>query len=137
MMRNGSNALTAMVFLALWVPAQGIFADTDRVEHFKGKPAETLEQALDNLHEGNQALATLLNDTPITAETSYEIHQLTYTLENALERIEDEMDRLEDTLETVHLASEANRADRLERYGQQYLDLARQLFDSSHGQEAP
>ena len=136
MMRNGSNALKAMVFLALWVPAQGIFADTDRVEHFKGKPAETIEQALDNLHEGNQALAQLLK-MPITAETSYEIHQLTYTLENALERIDDEMERLEDTLETVHLASEANRAKRLERYGQQYLELAQQLFDSSHRQSAP
>ena len=130
------NTLQALVLLALGVPAIGVFADTDRVEHFKGKPAETLEQALTNLSEGNQSLAQLL-ERPITAETSYEIHQLTYTLENALERIEDEMDRLEDTLETVHLASEANRADRLERYGQQYLDLARELFDINHGQEVP
>ena len=136
-MRNVSNALKVMALLAFWMPALGVFADTDRVEHFKGKPAETLEQALENLHEGNQALDRLLNETPITAETSYEIHQLTYTLENALERMRGEMERLAEELESVHLASEANQGDRLDRHGQQYLNLARQLFGSGHGQHAP
>jgi len=115
---------------------RGSDGEADRVEHFEGKPAHSLAQAFQNLEEGNQALAQLLK-MPITAETSYEIHQLTYTLENALERIDDEMARLEDALETVHLASEANRAKRLERHGQQHLELARQLFDSSHRQSAP
>ena len=131
------NGCKTIAFIALMIHASAAFGDSDdRVEHFKGKPSNSLAQAFQNLEEGNQALAELLK-APITAETSYDIHQLTYTLENALERIEDEMDRLEDTLETVHLASEANRADRLERYGQQYLDLARALFDSNHGQQAP
>ena len=136
-MGNVSNAIKVGVLLAFLIPALGVFADTDRVEHFKGKPAETLEQALENLHEGNQTLMRLLHETSITAETSHEIHQLTYTLENALERVRGEMDRLAEELESVHLASEANQGDRLDRHGQQYLNLARQLFDSSHGQQAP
>lgn len=122
--------LEVFILLAFLSPAQGVFADTDRVEHFQGKPAETLEQAFENLKEGNQALAELLKK-PVTAETSYEVHQLTYTLENAVGRIAREMHQLQETLETVHLASEANQGDRLARYGQQYLDMARALFDTS------
>lgn len=111
--------------------------DADRIEHFEGKPAQTIEAALENLHVANQQLETLLASQSIDAEVSYEIHQLTYTLENALERLEDELEQAQETLERVHLASEANQGDVLATEGQRYLELSQRLFGPNASADHP
>lgn len=118
----------ALALLAFAIVGAAAWADDDRVEHFEGKAAKTIEQALDNLHLANQQLADLLASGPITAEVSHEIHQLTYTLENALEHLEDELDRAQEILEQVHLASEANQGAVMATEGPKYLELSQRLF---------
>jgi hypothetical protein len=104
------------------------FAQTDRVEHFKGLPAETLEQAVENFSVYNGRLQEVLDKGTLTAEDLATVHELTYTLENALAKIDTELTTLAETLEEVHLASEAADIGRVETAGQAYLSGARVLI---------
>lgn len=96
--------------------------------HFKGKPAETLEQAIQNLKEYNPKLAAIVNQDKISTAQMGEIHQLTYTLENALERLEKEIDIIEDLLEDVHKASEKADYDKAQKQGRAYIEKMNTLI---------
>ncbi len=100
---------------------------SERPEHFEGKPAETLEQAVTNFSEANQELATLLAEEDLDARQLHEVHKLTYTLENALERIREDLEGLAETLEEVHLASETTDSETVKAKGREYLETARKL----------
>ena len=56
----------------------------ESVSHYKGKPAETLPQAVANFSEYNRKLKVLL-DGPVTDADMDEVHQLTYTLETLIQ----------------------------------------------------
>ncbi|KDE40238.1 MAG: DUF6746 family protein [Nitrincola lacisaponensis] len=103
-----------------------VSAQATGVEHFKGLPAETLEQAVANFAEYNQKLATVLSGE-IDNQAMVEVHELTYTLENALEKIHAEVAELVDTLEELHLASEAFDAEAVKAQGDAYLSVATQI----------
>lgn len=109
---------------SLLIAAPALASDTD---HFKGQPADTLEQAVSNFSEYNQKLENVLAGD-LTPETMNEVHQLTYTLENALEKLDDEIDDLADTLEHVHKASERADTDTVRSAGEQYLNNSRKII---------
>lgn len=112
-------AVTASLLVA--VPA--IASDSD---HFKGEPANTLEQAIANFSEYNHKLDQVLTEE-LTPETMNEVHQLTYTLENALQKLDNEIDELEETLEKVHKASEHTDPDTVRSAGEKYLTNSRKI----------
>lgn len=89
-------------------------------KHAKGLPAETLAEAIKNYDQYNTKLADLL-EQQLTPETMHEIHMLSYTLENALERIDVELTQHRDDLERIHKASEHMNADELIAYGNKYF----------------
>ncbi|TDY02623.1 DUF6746 family protein [Thiohalophilus thiocyanatoxydans] len=125
MLSNKRPLLFAAAF-ALVMPTFSAQAD-DEPEHFEGEPSRTLEEALNNLSVYNKKLEKLL-DSGMTPEKMGEVHQLTYTLENALKRIEDEVDDLAETLEEVHLASERAEDDTVMEKGKIYLDGSGKLI---------
>ncbi|NDY95870.1 DUF6746 family protein [Wenzhouxiangella limi] len=102
--------------------------DDDRAEHFEGKPARTLEEALENFSEANSQFSELLSQDSLDTQAVFEVHELTYTLENALEKIRDEMEELAEVLEEVHLASERNDGETVKERGEVYLDTARKII---------
>lgn len=65
-----------------------VLASDDRPDHFKGVPSETLEAAVGNFSEYNKKLAEILAKDELTPEDMVHVHELTYTLENALEKLE-------------------------------------------------
>lgn len=98
----------------------------ERVEHFKGLPAPDLATAVKNFSEYNALLAEQLNGE-LTPLTLHEVHQLTYTLEIALEKINEEVSALADTLEEVHIASETDAPEKLAEEGKKYLQVVEEL----------
>ena len=115
--------------LVLAVALSGFFATSvmaSGVEHFKGLPAETLEQAVANFSEYNQKLASVLAGD-IDNQAMVEVHELTYTLENALEKIHAEVAELVDTLEDLHVASEKFDAEDVKAKSDAYLSVATTL----------
>lgn len=115
--------MTVVAAVALSVSA---LAHAERPDHYSGLPSETLEQAVANFSEYNSKLESVLAGE-LNPAAMNEVHQLTYTLENALEKISDELDRLADTLEEVHLGSESNNADAVRNQGKEYLETSRKL----------
>ncbi|CAE6516423.1 hypothetical protein C8R30_10724 [Nitrosomonas nitrosa] len=100
----------------------------ERPDHFKGKPSETLEQAVANFSEYNGKLADLLAKDALSLQDLHQVHELTYTLENALEKLNAELTELANTLEAVHVASENGDAKTTKEQGARYLDTARKVI---------
>jgi|SRR5690554_4033873 len=114
----------ALALSAAFVTAPALASDDDkRPDHFKGQPSENLDQALDNLREYNEKLADVMNGE-LTPQKMAEIHQLTYTLEVALQRLDDEVDHLQDVLEDVHKGSEHMDFDKVTKNAKQYLETS-------------
>ncbi|SRR5690606_31064176 len=116
-------SLLTIVFLTLSGMA---LADASRPDHYHGKPAETLEQAVTNFRDANQDLARLLEGDLNNADIAA-IHETTYTLENALAKLQQELAQLAETLEAVHVASEKVDRETLKTQGADYLRVTREL----------
>lgn len=95
-----------------------------RPDHYEGEPAESMEQALANLGEYNARLQALLAEDEVDLHT---VHELSYTLENALHRIQAELEEAAVALEDVHVASEDADADTVKARGQAWLQATRAL----------
>ncbi len=111
------------VVLALTLlPVSIAFADEKRPDHFEGEPSPTLDAALENLSVYNAKLQAILNKAELTATDMAEVHQLTYTIEVALERLDDEVDMMQEQVETVHVSSERMEFDQVQETGTNYLE---------------
>lgn len=99
----------------------------DDVNHFHGLPAKTLEEAVSNISVYNKKLEEILAGE-LSPTAMAQIHQLTYTLENALETLENSIDDIEDTLEKVHKGSERADTATVKAAGKQYLTEARKII---------
>ena len=97
--------------------------------HFSGKGADSIKEAFQHLEEGNEKLETYLEGDSIANVDLAHIHELTYTLENALAKIQDSLNSMAATLEEVHLASEKGDADVVLQSGREYLSIADQFAD--------
>ena len=101
--------------------------DENQAEHFEGLPAETDQQARENLREYNAKLKTLLNQDKLSPSNLGEIHRISYTLENAIAQLEPEVDWIAKYLEEVHLASERGDAETVRKKGRAYLAASSKL----------
>lgn len=122
-MKHSIFAIAASALIAA-VPAS---ASDERYEHHKGLPAETLQQAVANFSEYNTRLEVILA-ARVDDDAMHNVHELTYTLENALEKINKELAELADTLEELHQASERMDVEAVKKHGRAYLDVAREVI---------
>lgn len=120
--------LASSLFVATLGLSLPVLAD-DRPGHYEGEPAETLEQAVANFSEYNSRLEAILGKGELSSADLHEVHELTYTLENALEKLRDEMEDLAEVLEEVHVASENADAATVMSRGRLYLETSRQVIE--------
>lgn len=118
----------ALAIAGLWALASPALASGagERYEHFKGKPSATLDEALKNFSEYNRKLEAVVGGK-LNDDAMHKVHELTYTLENALEKINAELTALAETLEEVHQASERLDGDAVLRHTRKYLEVSRQV----------
>src|SRR5690606_41105157 len=116
------HLILATATLLFTLPA---FAD-DEYDHYKGEPSKTLEQAVANYSEYNNRLEQVLAGE-LSPEAMNEVHQLTYTLENALGKMDDELEDIAERLELVHKASERADPDTVKQEGAVYLEKIRTI----------
>lgn len=122
-MKLSIAALTLTTLLATTAGLSVALADEDqRYEHFKGQPAKNLDQALFNLANFNAKLEDIMAKDELTPNDMATIHQLSYTLENALQRLDEEVDTMQEVLEEVHLASESMDYETVQKQGKVYLE---------------
>ncbi len=116
----------------LLVAAGGVVAGELSPEtrpHFSGQEAATLKDAVHNFKQANEELEEYLEHDSFQRADIAHIHELTYTLENALAKMQAELGALATTLEEVHLASEKGDADVIFESGRAYLSVADQFAD--------
>ncbi|KPP96825.1 DUF6746 family protein [Marinobacter sp. HL-58] len=119
------QTLALLTCAALTLPISSL---ADEVEHYEGKESATLKEAVANFSEYNEKLENILSGE-LDAEAMNEIHQLTYTLENALGKINEEFDGLAVTLEEIHLGSERADAEGVASNGKSYLETSRTVIE--------
>ena len=100
----------------------------ERPDHFEGEKAQTLAEALSHLSSYNAQLEAILAKDELGPEDTAKIHELTYTLENALARVKSEVEDMEEVLEEVHVASERYQVDTVRSQGRSYLDKSAGLL---------
>ena len=122
-MRIQSLVIAALLTLS----APLLASDDDRTDHAEGKPSADLDQALANLSTYNAKLAALVEQDSLSPQQMHEVHMLTYTLENALERLEEEVEAMAEDLEAVHIASEHTDGDTVRTKGAAYLEASGKL----------
>ncbi len=114
--------------LAASVAFAGVaMADDERPDHFQGLAAPDLKTAVANFSEYNTRLEKVLSGELTDADLGT-VHELTYTLENALEKINIDLEELAETLEKVHVASETFNRDALKEAAPAYLEAARTVI---------
>ena len=113
-----SNKLSVMI-VATALLGVGL-VQADEVEHFEGQPSRTVAEAWENLETGNAELRELINGELSPVEMA-EVHEISYTLENALARLAEAQEASAVNLEAVHVASERNDTETVRANGKAYL----------------
>jgi multidrug efflux pump subunit AcrA (membrane-fusion protein) len=103
--------------------------DEDRPEHYEGKPAETLAEARANLTEANAELREFLAQDELSGQDMARIHELSYTMENAVKRLRTELAAAAEALEAIHLAAESTDPGTVWDRAPGYLDVVDPLAD--------
>lgn len=125
--RRTTFACALLMGLALGGASASVSAS--EAEHYEGKKAESLEQAVALFKEYNAKLEKILAKRPLDGKQMERVHKLTYTLENALGKMNSEMLSLTQTLEKIHKASERRDGDTVTNKGDAYLSTARTLTE--------
>ena len=101
----------------------------ERADHYKGKVPKSLDQAINYLRSHNAQLNTLLKTEKLSPQQLDEIHQMTYTMENAIEKLKNGVTGISDSLEALHKASETGQTNITKSLGEKYLLLSKPLVE--------
>lgn len=107
------------------------FAQADeKYDHFPALKAPNMAVALCNLESYNQKLATIKSKPQLDTLDMVKVHELTYTLENALARLQQELVKMATDLEEVHQASEKLDQQAILSFSEKYLRLSNMLVEA-------
>lgn len=117
-MKKFATSLIATLTIFTGFTFQSMATDVD---HFKGQASPDLKSALCNLQQFDQKLAKVTNGKALTGTEMAEIHQLTYTLEVAVQKVQAEMAIAAEELEKVHKGSEVMASEKVKKSTEDYL----------------
>ncbi len=122
------RVITFAATLALGLAALPAIASED-VDHYAAEPSETLVEALRILDEYNAKVAAVMARDDLSVADMEEVHQYTYTMEQAVARIATETEDIAAALEEVHLSSEGDDPSALRENVATYLDMSGPLTE--------
>lgn len=93
----------------------------EEYKHFPSIASPNTSVALCNLAKFNEKLKTIANKDTLTPEDMVKVHELTYTLESAVQRLQKDLETVAVDLEKVHKASERLDDKVVEGAGKKYL----------------
>ena len=103
---------TKLLFIAATLSMTATASAEERYDHFPSLEAADMKTAFCNIQSYNRTLASITAKETLSAEDMVKVHELTYTLENAIMRLQADLNQAAIDLEEVHLAvvSKAGRA---------------------------
>jgi hypothetical protein len=112
-LKNTKNILVAT---CLGLSFTSFASDNKKYSHFPAKKSPDAETALCNIVNYNKVLTQLTQKEELSVEDMVKIHELTYTLENALGKLLEDLAKAVVDLEEVHLASENLDTDAIKKH---------------------
>lgn len=94
--------------------------------HFEGQTFTDISQAVKVFNDYNKRFEEKL-EGELNGLDLHEIHELTYTMENAVAYITQSMYTVAEELEAVHQATELSNPDVVKKSGKKYLELSRNI----------
>lgn len=105
-------------------------ADAADSNHFASLSSTDIQTAFCNIQSYNQKLAAITSKEKLTALDMVKIHELTYTLENAVIFLKATLETVSVDLEEVHIASEKLDQTVIKTSGQKYLKATSLLLNN-------
>jgi hypothetical protein len=102
----------------------------EKYSHFPAIASTDLPNALCNINAYNEKLSAILSQSALTAQDMVKVHELTYTLENAVNYLKASLEQASIDLEKVHKASEILNERTIIKSGKRYLDSTTLLANS-------
>lgn len=118
--------ISSMLLCSALAYSAHISAD-EKYNHFPSLDAPDLKTALCNLKSYNDKLLAITKHESLSAVDMVKVHELTYTLENALVKMQSDLAIMAADLEEVHLASEKLDQDSLKQYNKKYFAKSKLL----------
>lgn len=103
----------------------------EEINHFEGKSSDSIQAALCNLKTYNLALQKRTDKKHMVIQDHADIHQITYTLEVAVQKLQSELAIIAEELEKVHKGSEAANNNKVKSAGEIYLNKTSELLSYS------
>ena len=119
---------TKLLFIATTLSMTATASAEERYDHFPSLEAADMKTAFCNIQSYNQTLASITAKETLSVEDMVKVHELTYTLENAIMRLQADLNQAAIDLEEVHQASERLEQSTIQTSGKRYLDATRQLL---------
>jgi hypothetical protein len=110
--------VTLSVVLFTQIPTAGAEGKNN---HFPSLESHDVQTALCNIQTYNEKLTAITSQPELTALDMVKVHELTYTLENAVNFLKVSLEDVSVDLEEVHMASEKLDQDTIKLSGQKYL----------------
>jgi hypothetical protein len=101
----------------------------ENYDHFPSLEAPNTAVALCNLSTFNAKLVAITQQASISTEDMVKVHELTYTLENAVLRLQKDLDAIAIELENVHKASEQLDASTIKQSGTIYIEAMQKILE--------
>ncbi|MGJ8679500.1 DUF6746 family protein [Paraglaciecola sp.] len=120
------KSIKILISVALLISLTSLNSEASDVSHFKGQPSPDLHSALCNLQKFDAQLKTITSK-PLSPNAMAKIHQLTYTLEVAVQRVQTELATAAVELEKVHKGSETMSEEKVKNSAQKYLAVTQAL----------
>lgn len=120
-----------LLVIGLLLSCTAFASDDGRYNHFPAKKSPTVEKALCNLTNYNLKLAEITQKQDMSAEDMVKIHELTYTLEGALNKLSEALAEAAFNLEEVHLASEKLEQATIKKHAAIYTEITKALSKTS------
>jgi len=103
----------------------------EKYSHFPSLEAPTTSVALCNLAAYNEKLQEIVNKETLTPEDMVKVHEITYTLENAVIKLKEELDTIAVDLEKVHKGSEHLDQKKIKNSGKKYLSATNLILEAT------
>ena len=110
--------LILFVAMTFGIAVTSVMAE-EKTDHYEGQAFNNVEEAKETLVQTSVAMAAVLDDETLDVAKMEQVHETSYTTEDAVAYLDKEtkvnLKTLAAKLEEVHLASEDHKADDLRR----------------------
>ncbi len=115
------NIITKSIALLSFSSLFALTAQADG-DHFEAIESLDIPSALCNLATYNAKLTEITDEDEIPTADMVKVHELTYTLENAIQKIQSELTVIAADLEEVHLSSETMEQSKVKDFTNKYME---------------